>query len=274
MGIRQVIKKVVNVGLATLDLQVNRRTSQDLQAEHFRLTMEGALEHAKKLGCKPATVLDVGAAHGLIYLYDAFPEARHILIEPLEENRVYLEKLTHQYQNLQYVSAVAGRQAGKATLHVHPDLLGSSLFLEEEDSDVNGTPVEVEVVTLDELCAARNCKPPYLIKIDTQGAELEVLAGAMQVLEETELLLLEVSLFRFFRGGPLFHDVIAYMKERGFVVYDILDFCYRPLDGALCQVNLVFVKDTGRFREHHFYATKEQRQQHTKALLDEYKNIK
>jgi hypothetical protein len=50
------------------------------------------------------------------------------------------------------------------------------------------------------------------------------------------------------------------MKQAGFAVYDIYGFNYRPLDGALCQVDMLFVKEKGRFREQHAFATAEQRQ--------------
>ena len=50
------------------------------------------------------------------------------------------------------------------------------------------------------------------------------------------------------------------MKERGFVLYDVLGYSYRLLDGAMSQVDLVFVQENGMFRKYHFYASKEQRE--------------
>jgi hypothetical protein len=74
--------------------------------------------------------------------------------------------------------------------------------------------------------------------------------------------LLEVSLFQFFRGGPQLHDIVAAMKARGFVAYDICGQGYRPLDGALAQVDMVFVKEEGMLRRSHAFATAEQRKRH------------
>ena len=49
------------------------------------------------------------------------------------------------------------------------------------------------------------------------------------------------------------------MKKRGFVVYDIFDINYRPLDGSASQADLLFVKETSRFRKYRFFATAQQR---------------
>jgi hypothetical protein len=153
------------------------------------------------------------------------------------------------------------------TINVHPDLYGSSVLLETEGRHVDGTPREVPVVTVDGLCSEKRLRGPYLIKADVQGAELEVLDGAARVLEDTELILLEVSLFQFYANGPQFYDVLSYMKNRGFVAYDILGHHTRPLDCALAQVDAAFVKENGRFREKHNYcALQEQREELTERL--------
>jgi FkbM family methyltransferase len=231
-----------------------------------RPTLRGTLEHAKKLGFNPQSVIDVGAATGTFALYETFPEARHLLIEPLEENRAHLEKVVAGLKNAEYIIAAATKETGTVTFNVHADFDGSSLYSECEDTDVNGVPRTVPAVMLDNLYEDRRLQGPVLIKIDVQGAELDVLRGASKLLDITEYVVLETSLFCFFVGGPQFYDVVSFMKERGFVVYDILEYSYRLLDGAMSQVDLVFVKEDGFFRKHHFYATKEQREAQNKLL--------
>ncbi len=254
------------LGLAGLQLQRK-------QPKSSRYTLEGALEHVVGIGFIPQTVIDVGAGFGTPCLYDNFPKAKHILIEPLEENRLYLEKIARELPGSEYLIAAAHAATGNVVLHVHPDLLGSSLYWEEEDSDVNGIPRTVPAVTLDEVCQKRNCLGPYLIKVDTQGSELDVLRGASRILQETEYVVLEVSLFNFFKQGPQIFDVITFMKTMGFVVYEALDYKYRPLDGAMAQMDLVFVRETGIFRKQHSYATRDQRKQHTKKVIGTYQRM-
>jgi len=220
------------------------------------------LQQVKKQGFSPATVIDVGAAFGFFatQCHAVFPDPRYMLVEPLVEYKPHLEAVIQtQIPNAEYISAAADAESGEVTINVHPDLVGSSLYLEKEDFNVNGIPRVVPRVTLDHLVSENKLRPPFLLKIDTQGAELKVLSGYEENLQHTEFVLLEVSLFKFFEGGDQLHDVIAFMKSRGFVAYDICDFQYRPLDDALSQVDIVFVKERGQFRQHHFYATLEQR---------------
>ncbi len=111
---------------------------------------------------------------------------------------------------------------------------------------------------------------PFLIKVDVQGAELDVLMGATKTLSNTEYVILEISFFRFFTGGPQVFDVIRFMKEWGFVPYDIFDYQYRLLDGALSQVDMAFVKETSRFRKFHFYAKRNQREAQNKMIIESF----
>jgi FkbM family methyltransferase len=215
------------------------------------------------MGFKPATVVDVGAAYGSFasQCVTVFPKARFLLLEPLVEYQPFLKELTASMPMAQCIMAAATAHQGEIVLNVHPDLVGSSLFREvENNTDVNGLPRTVRAITIDGLLEETGAKGPFLLKVDVQGAELEVLRGAENMLADTEYILLEVSLFRFFQDGPDFNDVVLYMKSHGFAAYDLSGLQYRPLDNALSQVDVAFVKEEGLFRQRHFYATPEQRE--------------
>ena len=122
------------------------------------------------------------------------------------------------------------------------------------------------VVSPDDLVSDGLIKPPDLIKVDVQGAELQVLAGATRTLREAEAVVLEVSLFGFLIGGPQLYEIVQWMKQSGFVVYDIFGGHYRPLDRALAQVDMVFVREDGLFRRSHAFATPEQREAQTREM--------
>jgi hypothetical protein len=56
------------------------------------------------------------------------------------------------------------------------------------------------------------------------------------------------------------------MKSRGFVIYDISGLQYRPLDNALSQLDVAFVREDGLFRRLHYYATSEQREAQNRRI--------
>src|SRR4029077_806965 len=105
-----------------------------------------------------------------------------------------------------------GENRGSAIINVHPDKFGSSLLKEVEGAGVDGIPREDLVVTIVHLCSDSNFVGPYLMKVDVQGAELQVLAGATHTLQQTEVVILEVTLFGTMIGGPQLSDTVARMK--------------------------------------------------------------
>ena len=131
---------------------------------------------------------------------------------------------------------------------------------------MNGVPREIDVVTLDSLAAQHQWAGPYLLKIDAQGAELDVLKGAETVLEDVAYIVAECSLFDFYDNGIDVSDVIDYLKTRGFVLYDVFAPSYRPVDNALAQADFCFVKRDGQLRTIHYFATLEQRKALTARL--------
>jgi FkbM family methyltransferase len=230
-----------------------------------RASMTGGLAQLTRLGFQPRTVIDAGVATQTLELYEEFPRASILLIEPLAEFEPFLQKICSTY-NAQYVLAAAGHASGSATFHVHADKFSSSLLKEVEGPSVDGTSRTVPVVSIDQLTAEKNLPGPYLIKLDVQGAELQVLAGAASTLQQTEVVILEANLFGTMIGGPQFHDVVHFMKQSGFVAYDLFPVNYRPLDGALAQVDMIFVREDGPFRQSHAFATPEQREAQNREM--------
>jgi FkbM family methyltransferase len=216
------------------------------------------LGHVKRLGIAPATVIDVGVAYGTPELYAAFPGARFLLVDPLDEYAPAIEPLVARLGDAEWVRAAAGPEPGAITINVSRAPALSSTLGHWKGQDDGGQPREVPVVRIDDLVGERSLPGPYLLKVDVEGAELRVLDGAAAVLERTDLVLLEVNLFEFLPGQPQLHDVVAYMKERGFVTYDFYGGHLRLLDGALAMVNIAFVREDGPLRASHEFASEEQ----------------
>lgn len=219
----------------------------------MRRTMPAVLAHLQALGLDPATVIDVGVGPGTPDLYQAFPRSSLMLVEPLEEWRPHLEAIARE-RPARIAVAAAGARAGQVEIAVHRAPVCSSMIgSRPEDGAQPHRPVPV--VRLDDLRAEHGLTGPYVVKVDVEGGELEVLAGAPEILRETELVLLEVSLFQLVPGAPQLHDVVAWMHSHGFVVAELYNGHNRPLDGALAQLDIAFVQEDGRFRQNQAYAT-------------------
>lgn len=237
----------------------------------LRCNLKSSLTIARKIGFKPATIIDVGAARGCWSeeIFDVWPSARYILIDPLEENESSLRFVCGKIKNSNYIIAALTDLSGKIQINVHPDLEGSSIFLEREDN-INGIPRTIESLTLDDLLLRMPHEKPILLKADVQGSEMKVLQGAVASMPKIEMIILEVLFFDIYQGkAPQFSDVIGYLNTKGFVPWDIFGMGYRMLDEALCQADIVFVQENSIFRKLHQFASLEQRIQ---QLSDIQKN--
>ncbi|WP_051321274.1 FkbM family methyltransferase [Chrysiogenes arsenatis] len=232
-----------------------------------RNSLLSVLTHIKNKGVNPQTVIDVGVAYGTNGLYGAFDSVRYLMVEPLEEYKGVLDKIASEYPAV-YTLAAAGSREGSIIMNVHPDMSGSSVLKESEGAHVDGVERTVPVVTLDGETKKYGLKGPFIIKVDVQGFELEVLKGAEETLKETEVVIMEVSLFQFYKESPTFLDAVAFMSQKGFSPYDIFGATYRPLDDALGQVDVVFASDKGILKQSSHFASFEQRKKFTEERIN------
>jgi FkbM family methyltransferase len=133
-------------------------------------------------------VVDVGANYGYTTCYFASvcgPTGHVLALEPEPDTRALLEHnvRTSGHQNVEIVPAAAGASNGSISLwrsatNFANHALNAGLVPNVRDS------VQVDVVTLDELCATRlGERPPTVLKIDVEGWEWDVLQGSRQVLD-------------------------------------------------------------------------------------------
>lgn len=205
-------------------------------------------------GFSPPTIIDVGVGYGTQELYSAFPQSKLVLIEPLQEFEDAMKNILSNRDG-EYIIAAASNKNGTAVFNKHLHQLdASSLLKEQTGPETDGEQVSVPLIKLDDYISSKNFEFPYLLKIDVQGAELDVIEGAHNILNNCEVIVLEVSLFEFLKESPQFYEVINFMHRKGFVPYDIIPGWTRPLDGALGQIDIAFVKEYGMFRQDHRFS--------------------
>jgi FkbM family methyltransferase len=246
------VRDQVRAVLDRAGLEVRRRGGGG-----FRSTLGEVLGDLRERGVAPATLVDVGVAHGTPDLYGAFPDARLLLVEPLAEYEGTLRAICAERDG-RWTIAAAGPQAGSTTLHVHRAPVLSSTSGGARDDGGATTARKVPVVRLDDLVEEHALPGPYLLKVDVEGAELDVVAGAPRLLEQADAVVLEAALFRLVGTNPELADVIGAMRERGFVPYDLFAADRRPLDGALAKLDVCFVPEGSPLRASHAYARPDQ----------------
>jgi FkbM family methyltransferase len=101
----------------------------------------------------------------------------------------------------------------------------SSSFLKMKwHSFVHGSVVEIGSEThvtqsLDDVLNSNGeTGPTSLLVLDLQGAELEVLKGAIDTLRETTAVFVEVALVEMYEGQPLLFDVHNFMNSKDFIL--------------------------------------------------------
>ena len=196
-------------------------------------TMTVGLALVAARGFNPQTIVDVGAYEGG-WTREAkcvWPNAKAILVEA---NRAKLAGL----QGLGEVHcALLGAEQGR-TVEFNLMETGSSVF-----SENSAVEREVEIRTITTLDALNlDISTPSLLKIDAQGYELEILKGSAATLPAFDAVLLEIALIEINKGAPLLHEVTMFMDQLGFAACEVFELHRRPLDRALSQMDIFFVR--------------------------------
>ena len=158
------------------------------------------------------------------------------MIEANPEQRERLSTACSEVGDARVEMVLLGRER-RQNVDFYAMQTGSSVL--PELSDAPRSLMTLPMSTLDTVVPAGTRRA--LLKLDVQGYELEVLAGATRTLATASAVVLEVSLLPYNEGAPLFGEVVAFMRSRGFLVYDIVSTRRRRADSALFQADIVFV---------------------------------
>jgi len=207
-------------------------------------------EYAYVASLNIKTVIDVGAHTGEFarMIKEILPEAAIFSFEPLKAE---FESLQQQMQNgagfMAFNCAVGDRNE---TIEIHRSSYAqsSSLLpmaqLHKEAFPVSaGHSVEmVEVKRLDDVLRGFELKPEILIKIDVQGYEDKVIAGAAETIDRAKAIIVEVSFRELYEGQPLFAGIFELLSAKGFRYFGNLYQLLSPIDGAPLQADALFVR--------------------------------
>ncbi len=174
------------------------------------------LKHELKF--EPRTILDIGAQVGDFYreCKQTWPDSQVMMIEATKECEPYLKDTGGNY-------LIAVLSDEKKTIPFYKTKLaetntGNSVYRELTSaySDDNLIVEDRETTTLDELYDGYTTIFD-LVKLDTQGSEIDIMNGGSRLLKNTAVVILEVSHVEYNEKAPLVEEVKEYMESIGFI---------------------------------------------------------
>jgi FkbM family methyltransferase len=179
----------------------------------------------------PLRVVDVGCRWGFADEWEDLGDRCEIV--GFEPDTVECERLRESYRDrpwLRIVPHALGATQGDATLYITRDPACSSVYPPIDEVVDRHPRLEpqrlvrsetIELITMDDWCADNGFDTVDLIKVDTQGSELDVLRGAKRTLESVSVVQTEVEFNPMYERQPLFGDVDRFLRERGFVLWNL-----------------------------------------------------
>ena len=193
------------------------------------------------------TVIDVGANRGqfAVFALHRFPRARVVCFEPLPDAHEKLTEVIGRDSRVRVKQYALGSVGGRRTINVTRSDDSSSLLEPTalqirtfSKTDTTST-VDVSVETLDNALAADQITLPFLLKIDVQGFELEVIRGACDLLKHDGDLLVECSFVELYAGQVLAGELIADLWSRGFTPAGVFGITH-DATGRCLQADVLF----------------------------------
>ena len=168
----------------------------------------------------PKDVLDIGAHTGQFYKWakSAWPYCNVFMIEanPLHQNT--LLNLTANTKD-EYMISALGDKEREVTFYTRsdkPHTEGNSYYKEANYWDIPQL-VQEETVTLKKLDDIFDEEKVFdLVKMDTQGSELDILKGGKKLITKATAVILEVAYIEYNLGAPTSDEVIKHMNNIGF----------------------------------------------------------
>lgn len=195
-----------------------------------------ALQILRERNVPVETIIDVGVCRGTPELMKVWPDRLHLLFEPVEE---FSAAITQHYRKIQHElhHVAVGDADGTISLKVSSVVPGMEI---SHSGMVAGNPGtdprlrQVRKVTLDAFLKDRNDVQPYLLKIDIDGHELQVIEGAQETLKKCSIVIVECQKSHLV-------DRIAAVQAAGFDLFDLAEPCY--YDKVFWQCDAIFLRN-------------------------------
>lgn len=202
---------------------------------------------------QPKIIFDVGANIGQTgsYFHQKFPQADILCFEPIKETFTQLSQKFANNQRIRCFPIAFGEQPSEKTIILNSNSQQNSLTdalnrpVGENQGQSTDKTEAITIDSLDNFCQAQGIDRIDLLKMDTEGYELQVLAGATNFLEERKIamILSEVGFRPSDFRHTFFTKIYDQLYQKGFRFNGLYDLSYwspYPYEG-LIYCNALFV---------------------------------
>ena len=198
----------------------------------------------KNLGFSPRHILDVGANHGhwTRTAIRYFPQSQYTLVEPQDQLKTDIQDLLAAGHKINWINAGAGDTPGTFPFTISHRDDSSTFAIDPDQARLAGRPqVMLPIRTLNEIVSSSGFPVPEMVKIDAEGLDLQVLAGASDLLGVTDIFLIEACICS--NDGPnTAAAVIHFMTNSGYRLIDITDLNRSPTHHVLWLAEFAFLR--------------------------------
>ncbi|MDN3204704.1 FkbM family methyltransferase [Algoriphagus sediminis] len=197
----------------------------------------------------PSLILDVGANHGTWTreMLKVFPNATYHLVEPQKHLENSIEDLRLN-SKIEFYPIGLGKQNSLVEFAINQSD-DSSSFRPSKTNIVGYEFIErikVQMKTLNTFLKDENLPVPDVVKIDAEGLDLDVLEGGTTIFGITECILVESAVHQKSFPNSLI-QVMNFMDDKGYEVFDFTDLNRPFSNGLLWLVEIMFLKKGSRF---------------------------
>jgi FkbM family methyltransferase len=177
---------------------------------------------------------------------------RIVSFEPLPDAFAALSELAANDPSWEVENVALGAAAGSASINIAGNSMSSSLLpmldahLEAAPDSAYTGSATVDVVCLDDALRGRiQLSDRVCVKLDCQGYEREILAGAGATMRQTVMMVVELSFVPLYEGGVLFDEAVSLLRQLGFSLVAIEPVFADPATQELLSVDGCFVARRG-----------------------------
>jgi FkbM family methyltransferase len=187
----------------------------------------------------PITLVDIGSSGGIAPQWELVRNLTVIEFEP--DERAPLRRLRADVKRV-VLRTPLWERAAEMDFHLTAKQQASSLFKPNQpvfdrypapDRVAIQRTSRIQVDTLENQLSQAGIDRVDFIKLDAQGAELNILRGSEDLVARSVIgLEIEVEFLPLYHGQPLFADVDEYVRSLGFELFDLRPTQWKYAEGA------------------------------------------